>query len=49
MQTKTSYEEEILREVEGLPKDVQKKVAKFIYLLKRVLKKVASFSIKTLA
>ncbi len=34
MQTKTSYEEEILREVESLPKDAQKKIAKFIYLLK---------------
>ncbi len=34
MQTKTSYEEEILREIGGLPKDVQKKIAKFIYLLK---------------
>ena len=34
MQTKTSYEEEILREVESLPKDAQRKIAKFIYLLK---------------
>jgi hypothetical protein len=34
MKTKTSYEEEILREVEGLPKDIQKKIAKFIYLLR---------------
>ena len=34
MQTKTSYEEEILKGVEGLPTDVQKKIAKFIYLLK---------------
>jgi len=34
MQTKTSYEEEILREVGGLPQDIQKKIAKFIYLLK---------------
>lgn len=33
MQTKTSYEEEILREVESLPKEAQKKIAKFIYLL----------------
>ncbi len=34
MQTKTSYEEEILREVENLPKDAQRKIAKFIYFLK---------------
>jgi len=34
MQTKTSYEEEILREVGGLPQDIQKKIAKFIYLLR---------------
>ena len=34
MQTKTSYEEEILREVESLPKDAQRKIVKFIYFLK---------------
>jgi len=34
MQTKTSYEEEILKGIEGLPSDVQRKIAKFIYLLK---------------
>ena len=34
MQTKTSYEEEILKEVGSMPEDVQKKIAKFIYLLK---------------
>ena len=34
MQTKTSYEEEILREIENLPKDAQRKIAKLIYLLK---------------
>jgi len=34
MQTKTSYEEEILKEIGSLPEDMQKKIAKFIYLLK---------------
>jgi hypothetical protein len=34
MQTKTSYEEEILKQVGSMPEDVQKKIAKFIYLLK---------------
>ncbi|MEA3436027.1 MAG: hypothetical protein U9R43_06140 [Thermodesulfobacteriota bacterium] len=34
MQTKTSYEEKILREVENLPEDAQRKIAKFIYFLK---------------
>ncbi len=34
MQTKTSYEEEILKELGSMPEDVQKKIAKFIYLLK---------------
>ena len=32
MQTKTSYEEEILKEVGSMPEDVQKKIAKFINL-----------------
>jgi len=34
MQTKTSYEEEILREVKSLPKDAQRKIAKLISFLK---------------
>ena len=34
MKAKTSYEEEILREVEGLSPGVQQKIAKFIFLLK---------------
>lgn len=35
MQTKTIYEEEILKEIQDLPQPLQEKLAKIVHFLKR--------------
>ena len=46
MQTKTPYEDEILREVRGLPDELQEKLARILHIVKQEMMSAPGFDEK---